>query len=432
VGTIALATADFLSGERFGLLLLMGVVVWALVAKATPGWRERPHREPSAGAWPVRVWAWVTWWTAPFMAGLSFLFALGAGYGGGKLLSLIRSSNVVASQRIFSTGGAVGPRVQEWIAGARALAAHPILGIGPSQSRTSTTSFLPLSVGRSSIFIDTHNFLVEVGVTTGVVGLACLAAWLIPAFRRARGPLPVFAVLVLAGSLVEPLSLLVIPLAFLALGAAAVPALAAEGSTNRPAQIWPAGRVMAVVAGTVLALLGLYWGLQVNIGNDKLAVGTSSKNLQTLAQATSGMPMWADGPRAEASLLIAAGRSSGGQRSDYVAATARTRTALSRDPTDPILWTQLGEEQFLLGELGASLTSYTTATHWDPSAPEGYIGLALIAAAHGDLGSTIRWDRRVVAIEETPQSQTVLSCLLKAQAANTPMTEVDSTCLVKL
>ena len=110
------------------------------------------------------------------------------------------------------------------------FADRPIVGYGPNQFRSATLSrYTPslISAMESDIYnneeyLDGHDFVVELAVTVGVVGLGLFLVWLCFCLRRGTGPLLVFALVLLASELAEPLNPVITTLAFVALGAAAM------------------------------------------------------------------------------------------------------------------------------------------------------------------------------------------------------------------
>ena len=154
--------------------------------------------------------------------GGTFAVLIGVGYGiaflsGGSGLG----SRVVSAASETPFG--VRPRV--WLAGARYVLHHPLLGVGPGQFRDAVNSTATLSffqnVLSGRILTDGHDIFVEVVVTTGLLGLVCFLVWLLGAARTAaRCTFLGFAAAMIAVALVEPMNVAVLPLAFLGLGAA--------------------------------------------------------------------------------------------------------------------------------------------------------------------------------------------------------------------
>ena len=160
-----------------------------------------------------------------------FALLVAAGYAIGYLTHGSGLSARVVSGTSETT---FGTRLRIWWEGAHYVVHHLLLGAGPGQARTAFDSTATLSffqhvlVGR--VLTDSHDLFVEVAVTTGLVGLVCFLVWLFGAVRvAARGGFLGFAAAVVAVNLVEPLNVAVLPLAFLALGAATA-ACSPEGS----------------------------------------------------------------------------------------------------------------------------------------------------------------------------------------------------------
>ncbi len=150
------------------------------------------------------------------------------------------------------------PRLVAWKLFARAVTHHPLLGVGPGQTRNAFYSEETLAtvrkIGESFYFADAHDIVLEVAVTTGLLGLAALAAFAIGVIRaRPRGAFVWLALGLLAVELVEPMEIVVVPLVALGLGAAlgrpepaappppSSPPAATTGSQRQPR---PVGRTL--------------------------------------------------------------------------------------------------------------------------------------------------------------------------------------------
>ena len=204
--------------------------------------------------------------------GATFALLVGVGYGiayvgGGSGLGTRVASGT--SETTF------GLRLRVWLQGAHYLLHHPLLGAGPGQLRTAVDSTATLSFNQhvlaGRVVADGHDIFVEVAVTTGLLGLACFLVWLFGTARSAaRCGFLGFAGAMVAVELVEPLNLAILPLAFLALGAATAVRLKPEvvpGATVGQLAVPPAhhvtsrgvvvsSRIVTVVALVLALLLG--------------------------------------------------------------------------------------------------------------------------------------------------------------------------------
>ncbi len=324
-----LGVETYLTGERYGLLFIAGLFIWVVVAR----------RGKAAVA-----------------------FAVAAGGGllvGLAIQSLVRLGTSVPFRTVTSEGasGAFGPRMRIWTASPHAVEAHPVFGSGPGQSESATLPYRSVTtVLHDGVFPDTHNILVEIAVTTGLLGLALFVAWLVPAFRRARDALLLYSIALFAGGLLEPLDLTATGLAFLALGAAAVGAFerdlppgsrSSQGVTDRPS-------TPRIAAQVVLVALALFAGLMVMIGNTQLNSGITNHDLATLASANSRLPMWNDAANALSDFLDVEAQRNAGY---YRLALPWDQLAVSRDPLDATARRRLGFNQAAAGDLSAGYAS---------------------------------------------------------------------------
>lgn len=165
----------------------------------------------------------------------------------------------------FGTLGAERQRVAVWGAQIRAVADRPVLGWGPSNEWSAfVSSGTPGQLRTAGRFwADAHNILIDVGVISGLVGIAAFL-WLL--FRlgprvarvpRSRGWAAASAVTLAVYFLYEPLDVTLIPVMFLLAGAAAGGrALVASPAARwrRPARV---ATSVVLIAATGVAALSL-------------------------------------------------------------------------------------------------------------------------------------------------------------------------------
>jgi|GEM_PF-1060896 len=382
-----LGAGTYLSGERYGLLFVAGLIVWVFVTR----------RGKAAAAFTV---------------------AAGGGLLAGLAIQTLVRLGTSTQFRLYSSegaSGAVGPRLRIWIASLHALAAHPLFGSGPGQSESATIPYRSAAaVVRDGVFPDTHNILVEIAVTTGVLGVALFVAWLVPAFRRARGALLLYAVALFAGGLLEPLNLTSTGLAFLALGAAAVGALERAGPTSpgssagssAGATEWvPAA---SVIARVLLVAVALFAGITVMVGNTELQSGLTNRSLVTLASASSRLPMWDDAPNALSDFLAVEG-----QRDPryYRLAVHWDQVAVARDPVDATAWRRLGFDEAALGDFAAGYSALQRSVTLDPTIQLTYLNLVETALVRNDPQGALHWAQRAEGLFRTAQFSSLVTCL---------------------
>ncbi|HEX3541915.1 MAG TPA: O-antigen ligase family protein [Acidimicrobiales bacterium] len=364
----ALAAAVELSGTRLALLVMLGMVMWA----------GRRHGVRAAATLGVVV-----------------ILGLAAGS------AIVPSANSGATQRATSTQD-WKTRPATWLSARHSIAAHPLLGIGPGQFRTATSPYRPVSValaeGSDKLFTDAHNLFVEYLTTTGILGLAALAVWLVAAIRPARGWLLVGAVGVLAIHLAEPQSVITTPLMFLALGAAAgrrrpaaVPALSSPPDRALRAAV-PAGLVALAVAAAAVFLVAEF----------DLAQGQLDLRASPVQQANRLLPAW---PR-PASLLARVRLFEGitGHRNgpQYQESRAWRVVAIHRDDTDPALWSDLAEYDASRGRNRDAAAEFLQALRLNPTSARAMDGLGRLAQAACDPSQAALWHARSVRVAPLP------------------------------
>jgi len=178
-------------------------------------------------------------------AGLLFSLAVASASG---------SAGSGASTNRVAEGGGVMSRITAWQAGLEGMADEPLFGWGPGRYQAASSPYLTedfvKAEGLNKVFTSAHNILVEFIANLGVIGFALFGAWLVLAAMNARGTLALGALAIFFTLLLQPLSVMTIPVAVVVLGAA--------DPTNLPRRVRPKVPVLAGMG--VLATLGLLWG----------------------------------------------------------------------------------------------------------------------------------------------------------------------------
>ena len=163
----------------------------------------------------------------------------------------------------FGTLRAERQRFAVWGAQIRAVADRPVLGWGPSNEWSAfVSSGTPAQLRTAGRFwADAHNLLIEMGVISGLVGIAAflwLLFRLVPRVARAprsRGWASASAVTLAVYFLYEPLDVTLIPMLFLLAGAAAggrAMVASPAAAWRRPAQV---ATSLVLIAATGVAAL---------------------------------------------------------------------------------------------------------------------------------------------------------------------------------
>jgi hypothetical protein len=383
----------------------------------------------AAGAYGLRR-------AAPF--GALTLVGYGMGYGlGGRGLG-----TRVATGTANTT---YGTRFRIWGLAVRALGHHPFLGIGPGQVISAiaprVSSSFSAHLGPNLFPTDSHDFLIEVLATTGVLGFLAFATWLGSAALKAQGPFLACAIAMLAVELVEPLNLGVTPVALLALGAATVrvagrpvgwaalrqwrrPAPEDDGSVP-PAHHWYRGepdrgsrRVTAYagrVVTAVLVIVALVLGTTMLVGDHFML--TSYQDIQPqqkLASAKNAnrlLPYWSDSAVAVANAYSWASSFNNSGTAPTIEALKWYLIAASRFPASPTLPADAGNLELQLGNWRAAQQDDLRALHLDPWTYLALEGLGTIAADEHDWHTSLFWYQRALIVAP---SNNDLNRLIKA------------------
>ncbi|MGZ4675372.1 MAG: O-antigen ligase family protein [Acidimicrobiia bacterium] len=264
----------------------------------------------------------------------------------------------------------VSGRIERWRIAIPAIEDRPVFGIGPGLFRRATTPHNTVAAaeafGPDVLNIDAHDLFVEYAVTTGIVGLLALLAWLVLAARRARGPLVWFALLGGVSLLLQPQWIGLTPVLALALGAAA------------PRLARPFGMV-GVAVGAGLVAVAIAVAVALVVGDVELHRADSGDGAGAARRATDLLAPWPDAPLTLAG-IEAAGKT--GARLDPAIRAART--AVARDPSSPSALYSLGSLELAAGQVDRAERTLRTARRWDPQSLLVTQRLAAIARQRGD------------------------------------------------
>ena len=373
--------------------------------------------------------------------GGTFVLLIAVGYG---IAYLGRGSGLGSRLTSGTSETTFGLRLRVWLEGAHYVLHHPLLGVGPGQLRTAMDSTATLSfyqhVLAGKILTDGHDIFVEVAVTTGLLGLCCFLVWLFGSARMAaRCGFLGFAAAMVAVELVEPLNVAVLPLAFLALGAATAvrwrpagpPGDTARQVTDKDAlQSDSPHTNRGVVAPyalitTIVALaLALFLGVTMVAGDAYMFHGTNSGpgrpfNLAAAKDANRLLPYWPD-PALELAQIKAFDSltSVSAAPVDLAAARQWTAVAVSRDSRNPTLWTLLAGADVEVKEHGLAHTDYYRALSCDKWYAQALQGLGQLAGMDHDWGQAVHFYRLAltVAVHDPNMSASLRALLSNAQA----------------
>lgn len=348
---------------------------------------------------------------------------------GGYVLALLSGLSSLPSRVTSGTQETtVGLRLHIWITAAVALLHRPLLGWGPGETEYGLNRYMTpafaraLGPGRAAT--DAHDVLVEVAVTTGILGFAAFAGWLAAAGWRGSGPALGFAAMVLFVELVEPMNVAVTSLAFLGLGVAA-----GEGAERRapaervgaplPARSSAFGRLLrpGALVGAALVLAAAVLAGVVVAGDAAYYSAVRPYRLTVARLASNLLFMWPQ-PEAEVAQIhqyLSVAEPGASRRQLALAARADLRAA-RRDPGEPVGWAAVGVLDLDLGEDRAAATAFARAVRADPWSESGLAGLAVVAVREHD------WTRAVaeyrLALRTVPQGSPLRAVLLRgAQSA---------------
>lgn len=308
-----------------------------------------------------------------------------AGLAGGDALVGVGGGTSISARVAPSSGAAgegFGGRLDQWALSRHAVAERPVLGWGPGSYRAATSKDRTIGVARAfgpdTIFADAHNLVVEVLVTTGLLGLGVAGAFAWAAGRRARGSFAAAAVAALLVGLLQPMHPGTTVPAMLALGAAG-PLLDA-GHVRRAVAAWWVTVPAGVAAGTAVLL-----------GQVLLHEATLDLDAATARRAEAVLPPWPLPSQVRARVATFEARTTGNDLSLLAEARRHQERALSRDPTDPAVLELLGDAYAAEGRLADAKRVYLRALRQNPPSVSLRNSLGALAAAEGRDRDARRW-----------------------------------------
>ncbi len=373
--------------------------------------------------------------------GGTFALLIGVGYG---IAYLSRGSGLGTRVTSGTSETTFGVRLRVWLQGARYVLHHPLLGAGPGQLRTAMDSTATLSfyqhVRAGRVLTDGHDIFVEVGVTTGLLGLACFVVWLLATARTvARCSFLGCAAAMVAVELVDPINVAILPLAFLAFGAATAvrlrPAGAEEdtaarrladqqtGQVHSPQTRHRATATCAPITTIVALALALLLGVTMVSGDAYMFRGTNYApgrpfNLAAAKDANRLLPYWPDSALEVAQIkAFDSVNSESAASADLAAARRWTAVAVNRDSRNPDLWTLLAGADVEFKEYGLARADYYRALSCDKWYTQALQGLGQLDGIDHDWSGAVHFYRLALttAVQDVVMSASLRALLTSAQ-----------------
>lgn len=301
-----------------------------------------------------------------------------------------------------------GDRLRIWRIAGHAFLARPVLGYGPGLFEQATvsrmTARLARDLGPASLFTDGHDILVEVAVTTGILGLVLFAGWLLGALSSLRSSFGLFALCALAVELVEPLSLAITPLVFLLLAAGQHRAAAAHRVADAPEAVESPLPVSLRLMTASLLVLALGLGTTLVLGDVYLGKSPPDGYVLLDAQrAESMLPWWPQSAEALGSYYTYEAditpSSSATHREDLRRAVAQFELATRRDPFGPLVRAVLGNAEAQFGAWRSAIRTYRRGLRDDPWSQVNMQGIAAAYAhLHEWKAATATYRRELLAL----------------------------------
>jgi len=225
--------------------------------------------------------------------------------------------------------------------------------------------------------------VVEYGVTTGLLGLLLLGAWLYFAGLQARGRFAWVAGALLVFHLLQPQNAVVTPLALFALGAAA------PRRSEPPAKGILGRRALSSIAGvTALCLFASFLGGQERLQRAYLNFDFAAADLSYLL-----LKPWPE--VADRRGIVEASPLDAGRSPDWDRVRFYYRAATRRDPQDPRPWLRLGSFELGRRRPRAAAVAYRRVLAIEPWSLAGSRGMLRVALAEDKPEDARRWSNRI-------------------------------------
>jgi hypothetical protein len=363
-----------------------------------------------------------------------FAVLVAVGYGGAYASKGSALGHRVASGTASTT---YGTRLHIWSLALQSLAHHPLVGVGPGELISviapHVSSSFAAHLGVATLPTDSHDFIIEVLATTGILGLLAFGTWLGGAALKVQGPFLACAVAMLAVELVEPLNVGVTPVALLALGAATVsvagrpvglaalrqwrrtaptdlsaPDLQSSESVTGDDDGASGGGAnarklpLSSVVTTVLVAASLFVGVTMVVGDHYLLTTdllvSPQPKIATAIDANRLLPYWAESASQVADGYEFASNENNGGLAPLREALVWYRTAASRFPADPSLPAEIATIEIQLGDPVAAQVEDMHALALDPWTYLALEGLGTVAMKQGDYRTSLYWYRRALLV----------------------------------
>lgn len=285
-------------------------------------------------------------------------------------------------------------RFAVWRISAGAFSDRPLVGGGPGRFQSATSPrYDATSAQEGGVFKDAHNWLVEYGVTTGLLGLLLLLAWLGVAGWGARGSLAGFAVIIGGAGLVEPLTVGLTPVALMALGAAGRRRDVDSGDDGGFGRTWGLAAAGSLAAGAMA-------GAVLLLGQGFMGHGRLNDSPGQVQRALTLSPPWPEVAGVAARVESFYGVTEGEPHRTRTLEFARRAT--QRDPADPAPWSYLGFIELVWGDEGRAATAFAHSLEQNPWDAEGLRGSVALAARRGDKTALEESCRRLRTLHRAP------------------------------
>jgi O-antigen ligase len=332
---------------------------------------------------------------------MALMIATFAAVGLGLFLSLAApaASGGSAGTSRATEGGGFTPRIEAWKAGIKGVEEKPITGWGPGRYQAAASPHLserfPQTEGINKVFTAAHNVLIEMLIGGGVVGFVLFAAFIVLAGMNARGAMAWAALGIFATLLLQPMSVMTVPVAMVCLGAADAASLRVRVKPKTP---------MLIGMG-VLALAGVVFGFLLVLSDYRLGQAIKTLDVDKVEQAQKLRFTTSEFLGVKTDVAIKRANQTG-LDADKQRAKAIAHETATFDSYYPGWWNFVGATEADWGDINVAKSAFDTTLKRFPWSEAGLTGQLIVAQRMNDQTAFAEADRKLCLINSPNCSST--------------------------
>lgn len=336
--------------------------------------------------------------------GLVVSLAAGGAAGGGSGVGTARAGD----------SGGITPRIEAWKAGVTGFADKPLTGWGPGRYQAAASPHLterfPQTEGINKVFTAAHNVLIEMLIGGGVIGFVLFAVFVVLAGMNARGGMAWAALGIFATLLLQPMSVMTVPVAMVALGAA--------DANSLRVRVKP--KVPMLVGMGVLGCAGVIFGFLLVLSDHRLGQAIKMLDVDQVEDAQQLRFTTSEFLGVKTDVAIKRANASG-LDADKQRAMAIAHETAAFDSYYPGWWNFVGATEADWGDMNVAKAAFAKALERFPWSEAGLTGQLIVAQRMSDQATFDEADRKLCLIN-SPNCSTNRAAQQAEQQPTTPAT----------